>query len=139
MTGILVSGTHAHAYVQSYRDLTDIKGSRYLKAKNKDRTVDFPQIVMNIRDKLGYVNTNIGELSAFISYALSWPDNLLLLIDTYDTLNSGMKNFICVAIAIQELGYKPIGIRLDSGDLAYLSKTIRTKLEDLAARQDVQW
>jgi nicotinate phosphoribosyltransferase len=49
----------------------------------------------------------------------------LSLVDTYDTLKSGVLNYIIVGWALYEIGYKPIGIRLDSGDLAYLSKSIR--------------
>ena len=52
-------------------------------------------------------------------------ENFLALVDTYDTLNSGVKNFILVGWALYKLGFKPVGVRLDSGDLAYLSKETR--------------
>jgi nicotinate phosphoribosyltransferase len=42
-------------------------------------------------------------------------------VDTYNTLNSGVLNYLCVAAAIIDAGYQPLGIRLDSGDLAVLS------------------
>ena len=50
------------------------------------------------------------------------PHNFLVLADTYDTLSSGVPNFVCVALALEDAGYKARGIRLDSGDLAKLSR-----------------
>ncbi|CAI9303205.1 unnamed protein product [Lactuca saligna] len=65
--------------------------------------------------------TNQCELVGFISYALAFPDNFLALVDTYDVMKSGVPNFCAVALALNDLGYKARGIRLNSGDLAYLS------------------
>ncbi len=62
-----------------------------------------------------------GELGAFRAYADLYPDNCLLLIDTINTLESGLPNAITVFEELQAKGYRPVGIRLDSGDLAYLS------------------
>ncbi|MBG9754385.1 nicotinate phosphoribosyltransferase [Lysinibacillus sp. RSDA_15] len=86
--GIPVSGTHAHAMIQTYRD----------------------------------------EYTAFKKYAAAHKD-CVFLVDTYDTLRSGVPNAIKVA---KELGDQInfIGIRLDSGDLAYLSKVARKMLDD---------
>ena len=65
-----------------------------------------------------------SELEAFRTYAELFPDNCLLLVDTYDTLNSGVKHAIQVFREMREKGIhsKLFGIRLDSGDLAYLTK-----------------
>lgn len=71
-----------------------------------------------------------SELEAFRAYADVFPDNCLLLVDTYDTLQSGVPNAIKVFEELKAKGYKPIGIRLDSGDLAYLSKKARVLLDD---------
>ena len=70
------------------------------------------------------------ELSAFRAYADAFPDACLLLVDTYDTLKSGVPNAITVFNELRERGYEPVGIRLDSGDLAYLSKKARMMLDE---------
>ena len=75
--------------------------------------------VMNFKD----------EYTAFMEYAKVYPENTLLLVDTYDTLKQGVPNAIKVFDYLKENGYKPRGIRLDSGDLAYLSKKARAMLD----------
>jgi nicotinate phosphoribosyltransferase len=62
-----------------------------------------------------------GELGAFRAYADVYPNDCLLLVDTIDTLESGIPNAIKVFEELKAKGHKPMGIRLDSGDLAYLS------------------
>lgn len=69
------------------------------------------------------------ELTAFRKYAEIYPDGCLLLVDTYDTLKSGVPNAIKVFDELTAKGYRPLGIRLDSGDLAYLSKKARAMLD----------
>lgn len=71
-----------------------------------------------------------SELEAFRAYADCFPDNCLLLVDTYDTLKSGVPNAIKVFQELRAKGKEPVGIRLDSGDLAYLSKKARKMLDD---------
>lgn len=70
-----------------------------------------------------------SELDAFRKYAEIYPGNCLLLVDTYDTLGSGVPNAIKVFDELSAKGYRPVGIRLDSGDLAYLSKKAREMLD----------
>ena len=70
------------------------------------------------------------EYDAFRAYANAYPDNCLLLVDTYDTLRSGVPNAIKVFTELKEAGHKPKGIRLDSGDLAYLSKEARKMMDE---------
>ncbi len=62
-----------------------------------------------------------SELDAFRAYADVYPDNCLLLVDTVDTLESGVPNAIKVFEELRRAGHQPLGIRLDSGDLAHLS------------------
>lgn len=71
-----------------------------------------------------------SEVEAFRAYAECFPDNCLLLVDTYDTLRSGVPNAITVFRELRGKGYEPKGIRLDSGDLAYLSKKAREMLDE---------
>ena len=73
-----------------------------------------------------------SELEAFKTYARLYPNNCILLVDTYDTLKSGVKNAILCYDAMKEEGIslKRFGIRLDSGDLAYLSKKARKMLDE---------
>ncbi len=70
------------------------------------------------------------EYEAFRAYANAYPDSCMLLVDTYDTLRSGVPNAIKVFEELRAAGHKPKGIRLDSGDLAYLSKEARKMLDD---------
>ncbi len=70
------------------------------------------------------------EYEAFKAYAKAYPDNCLLLVDTYDTLKSGVPNAIRVFHELKAQGYEPKGIRLDSGDFAYLSKQARKMLDE---------
>nr|MBR6777993.1 nicotinate phosphoribosyltransferase [Clostridia bacterium] len=70
------------------------------------------------------------EYDAFRAYANAYPDNCLLLVDTYDTLRSGVPNAIRVFQELKAEGHKPKGIRLDSGDLAYLSKEARRMMDE---------
>ncbi|WP_420644488.1 nicotinate phosphoribosyltransferase [Candidatus Leptofilum sp.] len=62
-----------------------------------------------------------GELAAFRAYADVYPDDCLLLVDTINTLESGLPNALTVFDELRQKGHQPIGIRLDSGDLAYLA------------------
>ncbi|HEY4001610.1 MAG TPA: nicotinate phosphoribosyltransferase [Candidatus Xenobia bacterium] len=71
-----------------------------------------------------------SELEAFRTYAQLYPDQCLLLVDTYDTLQSGLPNAITVARELAAQGHRLTGIRLDSGDLAYLSKQARRMLDE---------
>lgn len=71
-----------------------------------------------------------GELEAFRAYAELYPDDCLLLVDTINTLESGVPNAIKVFEELRRKGHQPVGIRLDSGDLAYLSVRAARMLDD---------
>ncbi|HUX21039.1 MAG TPA: nicotinate phosphoribosyltransferase [Spirochaetia bacterium] len=74
------------------------------------------------------------ELESFEKYAELYPDESVLLLDTYDTLGTGIENAIKVGLGLKKQG-KRIGVRLDSGDLEYLSKQCRKRL-DAAGLED---
>jgi len=79
-----------------------------------------------------------SELEAFKAYARVYPDNCTLLVDTYDTLSQGVPNAIkTFNEEVLPRGYRPKGIRIDSGDIAYLSKEAR-KMLDEAGFSDVK-
>ncbi|CAM9274865.1 unnamed protein product [Sphacelaria rigidula] len=119
LVGIAVRGTHAHSFVQSYTSFDQIK----------DRTLDsrdFVAMVLDYRERLGFkASSSESELAAFTAYAQAFPDGFMALLDTYDTLQSGVPNFLCVALALDDLGHRATGCRLDSGDLSYLSQEVR--------------
>lgn len=71
-----------------------------------------------------------SELDAFRAYADVYPDDCLLLVDTVDTLESGIPNAIRVFEELEQKGHQPVGVRLDSGDLAYLSIQARKMLDE---------
>lgn len=76
-----------------------------------------------------YIALGEGELAAFEAYADAYPDDCLLLVDTVDTLDSGIPNAIKVFERLRKAGHRPVGIRLDSGDLAYLSVQASRELD----------
>ena len=121
--GIPIVGTHAHSFVMSYESEKDLGDNRFLDG------VDVLEKALHYREKLGWNNTELCELYAFIAYACSFPHRFVALVDSYSTMNSGVKNFIATYSVLYELGYKGedksksvYGVRLDSGDLAQLSK-----------------
>jgi nicotinate phosphoribosyltransferase len=132
--GVPIRGTHAHSYVQSFTGIEDLKNHTLVGADGK--VYDFVKMVLEIRAELGFNYTNEGELTSFVAYAQAFPRGFLALVDTYDTLKSGVPNFVCVALGLLKIGYRPIGVRLDSGDLSYLSKATRKALNEIGARTD---
>lgn len=76
-----------------------------------------------------WVQSFDDEIESFRTYAEFYPDNTILLVDTYDTLASGVPNAIEVGKELEEKGHKLKGIRLDSGDLAYFARKARNQLD----------
>ncbi|GFY86487.1 nicotinate phosphoribosyltransferase 2 [Actinidia rufa] len=127
--GIPLRGTHSHAFVSSFMSLDEIMEKSLQSSDGSSTCEDFVSLVQAWLSKIKWSHlsqgifgeTNQSELAAFTSYALAFPNNFLALVDTYDVMRSGVPNFCAVALALNDLGYKAVGIRLDSGDLAYLS------------------
>jgi nicotinate phosphoribosyltransferase len=77
-----------------------------------------------------FIESYDAEPEAFRAFARSRPDDCVFLVDTYDTLKSGIPHAITVARELESQGHRAKGIRLDSGDLAYLSKAARQLLDE---------
>jgi len=77
-----------------------------------------------------YVQSHENEVEAFRSFAAARPDDCVLLVDTYNTLKSGVPNAITVAKEMEKNGHRLNGIRLDSGDLNYLARKSRAMLDE---------
>jgi nicotinate phosphoribosyltransferase len=125
---IPLMGTNAHSWVNSCTP-------DYVKTMIKGIELDGTNLwekSMEYRKKYGWLNTNESELCSFIQYAVAFPNTMLALVDTYNTLESGIPNFIAIALVLYDLGYTPVGIRLDSGDLAYLSKVANKLFNKMA-------
>lgn len=126
--GMSVKGTHAHAYVMAHKSIAELH-SNTIKTLTGD-TVNFVDIVL---EKKRFVEETLdvagipreSELAAYISYAQAFPAGFLALVDTFDTLRSGVPNYLTVGLALKAVGYQPVGIRLDSGDLGALSIAAR--------------
>lgn len=93
-----------------------------------DRDFDVPALGTMAHS---WVQMFATELDAFKAYAKTYPENCVLLVDTYDVLKSGVPNALkAFKEEVIPRGYRPKGIRLDSGDIAYLSKKARTMLDE---------
>lgn len=127
--GIPVVGTMAHSYVTSFTSLEEV-WPQTLKAANGDQ-VDFISLAKGWLTRVctlleaESVNIHEGELAAFLTYGIAYPQNFLPVIDSYSVACSGLLNFCAVALALCELGYRPVGVRLDSGDLCRQSVEVR--------------
>jgi nicotinate phosphoribosyltransferase len=112
---IPVKGTCAHAYIMSYQNIKDF-------SNHVINNIEMFNLCLKIREELGWTHTNLNELISFVSFCSVYKESALLLVDTYNTIESGVKNAIIVAMALDKYGSSLSGIRLDSGDLAELSK-----------------
>lgn len=127
--GVRVVGTTSHSHIQSFFGLRSFEReaeSIMIRRKGTDEIVNFNRFVLDaqatvVRFNGGSSSHNQSELAAYASYAASFPDRFVALLDTYHTTSSGIINFIIIWLALKRAGYVAIGVRLDSGDLAQLS------------------
>lgn len=127
--GMPIMGTHAHSFVSSFANTEELPvRCRVVNG------VNLLERALWYRSELGHNMAVEGELAAFIAYAFAFPTKFLALVDTYETLSSGVPNYIAVSLALIEAGLEPVGIRLDSGDLAYLSRESRRLMKEADAR-----
>ncbi|XP_030122675.3 nicotinate phosphoribosyltransferase isoform X1 [Taeniopygia guttata] len=142
--GIPVRGTIAHSFIMSFRSLEEVQ-ARELPPRAGGDPVDLAGLAVSwlqrvcdlLRTPPGKANQ--GELAAFVSYAVTFPCDFQGLLDTYCVRRSGLPNFCAVALALHQLGYQAIGVRLDSGDLAQQSKEIRGVFQACGAHFQVPW
>ncbi|XP_034937372.1 nicotinate phosphoribosyltransferase isoform X2 [Chelonus insularis] len=141
---IPVRGTHAHAYINSFAGIDELK-LKTLAHKETGEEFDLLSLSSQYRDAIAsdlgalVMEASDSELAALIGYAIAFPDGFMALVDTYDVKRSGLLNFCAVALALSDLGYRAIGIRIDSGDLAYLSQAARETFQRLAERFNIPW
>ncbi|XP_044056331.1 nicotinate phosphoribosyltransferase isoform X2 [Siniperca chuatsi] len=128
--GVPVAGTMAHSYVTSFTSLEEVWPQTLVAVNGDPDPVDFISLTKGwlnrVCELLGVEPGKIceGELAAFLSYATAYPQNFLPVIDSY-SVGCGLLNFCAVALALCELGYRPVGVRLDSGDLCRQSVDVR--------------
>lgn len=138
--GIPTKGTHAHSFVQSYQGIEDVLHmDTFLRKPDGDDIAlqTFVRRVLDVRRVLSLdQSTSEGELAAFIAFASAYPSSFSALVDTYSTLDSGVPNFMCVALVLSEYGYSPLGIRIDSGDLVQLSIYAQKLCESIAQQYE---
>ncbi|NXO00912.1 PNCB phosphoribosyltransferase, partial [Rhinopomastus cyanomelas] len=142
--GIPVRGTIAHSFIMSFTSLQEVQ-PRELPPLAGGEPVDLPALAeLWLQQVCEFLQTplekaNQGELAAFVSYAITFPHDFQGLLDTYCVRRSGLPNFCAVALALHQLGYQAIGVRLDSGDLAKQSKEIRRVFQACGTRFQVPW
>uniref|UniRef100_A0A0A9X2X5 Nicotinate phosphoribosyltransferase n=1 Tax=Lygus hesperus TaxID=30085 RepID=A0A0A9X2X5_LYGHE len=149
MFNIPVKGTHAHAYISSFSNFGDLR-SKMLLDKKTGQEQDMQVLAIRWREPLSELldimpdEASEGELTALISFAIAFPEGFIALVDTYDVKSvisrrSGLLNFCAVAMSLHDLGYRAIGIRIDSGDLAYLSNKAREVFNKVAEKYNLPW
>ncbi|XP_058686050.1 nicotinate phosphoribosyltransferase isoform X1 [Poecile atricapillus] len=142
--GIPVRGTIAHSFIMSFRCLEEVQPRELLPRAGGD-PVDLAGLAVSWLQRVCDLlqtppgKANQGELAAFVSYAVTFPCDFQGLLDTYCVRRSGLPNFCAVALALHQLGYQAIGVRLDSGDLAQQSKEIRGVFRACGAHFQVPW
>ncbi|KAM9573977.1 nicotinate phosphoribosyltransferase [Guaruba guarouba] len=142
--GIPVRGTIAHSFIMSFTSLEEVQPREVLPLAGGE-PVDLLALAVSWLQRVCELlqtppeRANRGELAAFVSYAVTFPRNFQGLLDTYCVRRSGLPNFCAVALALHQLGYRAIGVRLDSGDLAKQSKEIRRVLRTCGAHFQAPW
>ncbi|GAW81740.1 nicotinate phosphoribosyltransferase [Plasmodium gonderi] len=131
---IPIIGTMSHSFISSYKHGESVY-SKYLD------NYDFLSIVNKNKEIIHKLYNcefaNDSELTAFVAFAQINPKIFICLIDTYDSLKSGIYNFLIVALSLLEINYKPIGIRIDSGDLLYLTNECKKIFNDVSEKLNV--
>uniref|UniRef100_H2QWU4 Nicotinate phosphoribosyltransferase n=1 Tax=Pan troglodytes TaxID=9598 RepID=H2QWU4_PANTR len=145
LRGVPVAGTLAHSFVTSFSGSEVPPDPMLAPAAGEGPGVDLAakaqvwleQVCAHLG--LGVQEPHPGERAAFVAYALAFPRAFQGLLDSYSVWRSGLPNFLAVALALGELGYRAAGVRLDSGDLLQQAQEIRKVFRAAAARFQVPW
>ncbi|XP_072110315.1 nicotinate phosphoribosyltransferase isoform X1 [Mobula birostris] len=143
--GIPLFGSVAHSYITSFTSMSEVKVQGLGSACGSTPALDFASLCRDWLSRVCEVlevpkrQVNLSELAAFASFASSSPRNFAAVVDTYNVTRSGVPNFCAVALALQQLGYRALGLRLDSGDLLQQSLVVRRMLQACADRFGVPW
>lgn len=139
LLGIPVKGTLSHSYISCHGDLpSDL--SSFAISQNFNLAISSKYYLQQIRLILNLeVNTVQSELHAFLTFSMAFPFAFFCLIDTYDVMHSGLPNYLAVACALSDAGYKPLGLRLDSGNIEKLVCDIRQNCALVAQQLCKNW
>uniref|UniRef100_A0A2I3GNT8 Nicotinate phosphoribosyltransferase n=1 Tax=Nomascus leucogenys TaxID=61853 RepID=A0A2I3GNT8_NOMLE len=131
LRGVPVAGTLAHSFVTSFSGSEVPPDPMLAPAAGEGPGVDLAAKAQVWLEHvcahlgLGVQEPHPGERAAFVAYALAFPRAFQGLLDSYSVWRSGLPNFLAVALALGELGYRAVGVRLDSGDLLQQAQEIR--------------
>nr|XP_013001166.1 nicotinate phosphoribosyltransferase isoform X2 [Cavia porcellus] len=145
LRGVPVAGTLAHSFITSFSGNEVPPNPMLTTAAGGSPKVDLAASVKLWLEQvcaclgLGVQEPHSGERAAFVAYALAFPRAFQGLLDSYSVRRSGLPNFLAVALALGELGYRPVGVRLDSGDLLQQAQEIRGIFRTVAAQFQVPW
>lgn len=145
LRGVPVAGTQAHSFVTSFLGSEVPPDPMLAPASSEGPAVDLPASVnlwlKRVCTYLGLEEQepHPGERAAFVAYALAFPRAFQGLLDSYSVRRSGLPNFLAVALALGELGYRAVGVRLDSGDLLQQAKEIRGIFRTVGAEFQMPW
>ncbi|KAM5281282.1 nicotinate phosphoribosyltransferase [Ctenodactylus gundi] len=145
LRGVPVAGTLAHSFVTSFSGREVPPGPMLAPAAGEGPRVDLVARVKVWLERvctlleLGVQEPHPGERAAFVAYALAFPRAFQGLLDSYSVQRSGLPNFLAVALALGELGYRAVGVRLDSGDLLQQAQDIRRVFQMAAAQFQASW
>ncbi|XP_062935782.1 nicotinate phosphoribosyltransferase isoform X2 [Cynocephalus volans] len=145
LRGVPVAGTLAHSFVTSFSGSEVPPDPTLAPAAGEGPRVDLAASVKVWLERvcahlgLGAQEPHPGERAAFVAYALAFPRAFQGLLDSYSVQRSGLPNFLAVALALGELGYRAVGVRLDSGDLLQQARETRRVFRTIAAQFQIPW
>ncbi|KAK2095174.1 hypothetical protein P7K49_026590 [Saguinus oedipus] len=145
LRGVPVAGTLAHSFITSFSGSELPPDPMLAPAAGEGPGVDLAAKAQVWLERvcahlgLGLQEPHPGERAAFVAYALAFPRAFQGLLDSYSVRRSGLPNFLAVSLALGELGYRAVGVRLDSGDLLQQAQEIRQVFRTIAAQFQVPW